>query len=130
MEVLTVFAIIIIIVFFALILYLISTRDLNNNKNNNHQDYHTDKYKKFNQISNDHLIKEKEEEMQLKESIPGYTNELMYENNLKGGDYVNQFKEIDFSMIPKSDNQIGFNPEPRDTSLVKLPYANINVNCL
>lgn len=130
MEVLTVFAIIIIIVFFALILYLISTRDLNNNYKNNNQDYHTDKYKKFNQISNDHLIKEKEEEMQLKESIPGYTNELMYENNLKGGDYVNQFKEIDFSMIPKSDNQIGFNPEPRDTSLVKLPYANINVNCL
>ena len=129
MEVLTVFAIIIIIVFFGLILYLISTRDLNHNKNNN-QDYHTDKYKKFNQISNDHLIKEKEEEMQLKESIPGYTNELMYENNLKGGDYVNQFKEIDFSMIPKSNNQIGFDPEPRDSSLVKLPYANINVNCL
>jgi len=129
MKVVSIFAIIIIIVFFSLILYLISTRDYTNNSNNN-QNYHTDKYKKFNQISNDHLIKEKEEDLLLKENIPGYTNELMYENNLKDGDYVNQFKEIDFSMIPKSDNQIGFNPEPRDTSEVKLPYANINVNCL
>jgi hypothetical protein len=129
MKVVSIFAIIIIIVFFSLILYLISTRDYTNISNNN-QNYHTDKYKKFNQISNDHLIKEKEEDLLLKENIPGYTNELMYENNLKGGDYVNQFKEIDFSMIPKSDNQIGFNPEPRDTSEVKLPYANINVNCL
>lgn len=127
MEVVTVFAIIIIIVFFSLILYLISTRDYTNNNNYN-KDYHTDKYKKFNQISNDHLIKE--EELLLKENVPGYTNELMYENNLKGGDYINQFKEIDFSMIPKSDNQIGFNPEPRDSSVVKLPYADINVNCL
>jgi len=129
MKVVTIFAIIIIIVFFSLILYLISTRDYTNNNNNN-QNYHNDKYKKFNQISNDHLIKEKEEDLLLKENIPGYTNELMYENNLKGGDYVNQFKEIDLSMIPKSDNQIGFNPEPRDTSEVKLPYADINVNCL
>jgi len=129
MKVVSIFAIIIIIVFFSLILYLISTRDYTNNSNNN-QNYHTDKYKKFNQISNDHLIKEKEEDLLLKENIPGYTNELMYENNLKDGDYVNQFKEIDFSMIPKSNNQIGFNPEPRDTSEVKLPYANINVNCL
>ena len=129
MKVVSIFAIIIIIVFFSLILYLISTRDYTNISNNN-QNYHTDKYKKFNQISNDHLIKEKEEDLLLKENIPGYTNELMYENNLKGGDYVNQFKEIDFSMIPKSDNQIGFNPEPRDTSEVKLPYADINVNCL
>lgn len=129
MKVLSIFAIIIIIVFFSLILYLISTKDYTNNNNNN-QNYHTDKYKKFNQISNDHLIKEKEEDLLLKENIPGYTNELMYENNLKDGDYVNQFKEIDFSMIPKSNNQIGFNPEPRDSSEVKLPYANINVNCL
>lgn len=129
MKVVSIFAIIIIIVFFSLILYLISTKDYTNNNNNN-QNYHTDKYKKFNQISNDHLIKEKEEDLLLKENIPGYTNELMYENNLKDGDYVNQFKEIDFSMIPKSNNQIGFNPEPRDSSEVKLPYANINVNCL
>jgi predicted RND superfamily exporter protein len=126
MEGLTVFAIIIIIVFFALILYLIS----NKNNNNNYQKPQDNKYKNFNQISNDHLIKEKEEDLLLKENIPGYTNELMYENNLKDGDYVNQFKEIDFSMIPKSNNQIGFNPEPRDSSQIKLPYANINVNCL
>lgn len=126
MEGLTVFAIIIIIVFFALILYLIS----NKNTNNNYQKPPDNKYKNFNQISNDHLIKEKEEDLLLKENIPGYTNELMYENNLKDGDYVNQFKEIDFSMIPKSNNQIGFNPEPRDSSQIKLPYANINVNCL
>lgn len=126
MEGLTVFAIIIIIVFFALILYLIS----NKNTNNNYQKPPDNKYKKFNQISNDHLIKEKEEDLLLEENIPGYTNELMYKNNLKDGDYVNQFKEIDFSMIPKSNNQIGFNPEPRDSSQIKLPYADINVNCL
>jgi len=126
MESLTVFAIIIVIVFLGLILYLIS----NKNNNNNYQKPPDNKYKNFNQISNDSLIKEQDEDLHLKETIPGYTNELMYENNLKGGDYVNQFKEIDFSMIPKSNNQIGFNPEPRDSSQIKLPYADINVNCL
>lgn len=128
MEFLTVFSIIIIIVFFSLILYLITKRDFNNNQNN--QNNQNNIYRNFNQVSNDNLIKNNEEEEKLKETIPGYTNELMYENNLKGGDYVNQFKEIDFSMIPKSNNQIGFNPEPRDSSVIKLPYADINVNCL
>jgi len=128
MEFLTIFSIIIIIVFFSLILYLITKRDFNNNQYN--QNKQNNIYRNFNQVSNDNLIKNNEEEEKLKETIPGYTNELMYENNLKGGDYVNQFKEIDFSMIPKSNNQIGFNPEPRDSSVIKLPYADINVNCL
>ena len=128
MEFLTIFSIIIIIVFFSLILYLITKRDFNNNQNNHNNQNNI--YRNFNQVSNDNLIKNNEEEEKLKETIPGYTNELMYENNLKGGDYVNQFKEIDFSMIPKSNNQIGFNPEPRDSSVIKLPYADINVNCL
>lgn len=62
--------------------------------------------------------------------VEGYENELIYENTLKSGDYTNQFKEIDFSKIPKSNNQIGFNPQPRDSEEMKLPFANINVNCL
>lgn len=62
--------------------------------------------------------------------VEGYENELIYENTLKSGDYTNQFKEIDFSKIPKTNNQIGFNPQPRDSDEMKLPFANINVNCL
>jgi len=121
MNFLALIAIIIIIVLFVLLLYLITNKDFNNNQ----QKPNENKYMKFNQISNDQLVKEEEGEF-----MPGYTNELMYENNLKDGDYVNQFKEIDFSRIPKSNNQIGFNPEPRDSSEMKLPYADINVNCL
>ncbi len=123
MDFLTFFLIILIIVIIFLLFLLISNKPVNNSNSNLY------KYD-YNNYTNDNtynLIKNEEE---LKEVIPGYENELLYENNLKSGDYSQQFTEIDFSKIPKSNNQIGFNPEPRDTSIIKLPYADINVNCL
>jgi uncharacterized membrane protein len=67
------------------------------------------------------------DEENLKDEIIGYENELMYENNLKEGDYINQFDTND--IINKDDNQIGFNPKPRE-QMKQLPYANINFKCL
>ena len=51
----------------------------------------------------------------------------VYENNLKDGDYINQFKEN--NIININDNQIGFNPKPRE-QMKQLPYANIHFKCL
>lgn len=60
----------------------------------------------------------------------GYINETMkITDDLKVGDYINQFKEIDFEKMPKSNNQIGFNPKPKDDKY-ELPYANVNVEYL
>lgn len=120
MDFLTVFLIILIIVIIFLLFLLISNKPVNN-YNQYKYDYNYTNDNTYN------LIKNEEE---IKAIIPGYENELLYENNLKSGDYSQQFTEIDFSKIPKSNNQIGFNPEPRDTSIIKLPYADINVNCL
>ena len=70
-------------------------------------------------------------EEDLLDKVQGYENELLMPNNLQEGSYEDQFKEKDFSKIPPPPNtQIGFNPEPVDRSEMKLPYANINVNCL
>ena len=66
-------------------------------------------------------------EEELKQIYPGYANELMYENNLKDGEYKNQF-DINISQVP-TDNQICFNPIVRDKSLT-LPLANINIKVL
>jgi hypothetical protein len=71
-------------------------------------------------------IKYGDEEI-LKLDVVGYENELMYENNLKEGDYINQFEETNIKKI--DDNQIGFNPKPRE-QMKQLPYANINFKCL
>jgi hypothetical protein len=67
------------------------------------------------------------DEENLKDNIIGYENELMYQNNLKEGDYINQFKEPEFINI--TNNQIGFNPKPRE-QMKQLPYPNINFKCL
>ncbi len=65
-----------------------------------------------------------------KDNIKGYENEVMYvSDDLKDGSYVNQFKEIDYSKMKLSDNQIGFNPEPRCSSGA-LPFVDVNVNYL
>jgi len=73
-------------------------------------------------------------EEDLLDKVQGYENELLMPNNLQEGSYEDQFKdqfkEIDFSKISPPNTQIGFNPEPVDRSEMKLPYANINVNCL
>jgi len=129
MDFLAIISIIIIIIFFILLLFLISNRDNNYNNYNNQLSNNNNIYNNFNQNSND-IQPTKIDDDLLKSNIQGYENELMSENELKGGDYVKQFKEIDFSQIPKSNNQIGFNPQPRDSSEIKLPYADINVNCL
>lgn len=63
-------------------------------------------------------------------NIKGYENEVMYiSDDLKDGSYVNQFKEIDYSKMKLTDNQIGFNPEPRCSSGA-LPFVDVNVNYL
>jgi len=58
----------------------------------------------------------------------GYENELMYSNNLKDGDYVNLFKETEIKNDVINNNQIGFNPSPRE-QMKTLPYANIHSKC-
>lgn len=65
-----------------------------------------------------------------KDNIKGYENEVMYvSDDLKDGSYVNQFKEIDYSKMKLSDNQIGFDPQPRCSS-EPLPFVDVNVNYL
>ena len=62
--------------------------------------------------------------------IQGFENELLYtSDDLKEGSYINQFKEIDYNNMKLSNNQIGFNPQPKCSS-GPLPFANINVNYL
>jgi uncharacterized protein YxeA len=78
--------------------------------------------------SNNYVKKGNEDE--IMSNVKGYTNELMYSSDdIKDGDYVSQFKPIDFSKLPKSNNQIGFNPEPK-CSYGDIPFANVNVNYL
>ena len=124
-----------------ILLLLISNRDVNRDPdvNNNQESKATNNkthmklyddvvdIKGYNKENTYSLVGNEED---YKGVVEGYENELIYENTLKSGDYINQFKEIDFSKIPKTNNQIGFNPQPRDSDEMKLPFANINVNCL
>lgn len=123
MDSIFVFVIIIIAI---LLLLLIINRNNHVNTTNQNDNMNT----QFNQDSKINSYSLLGNEDEYKGIIEGYQNELMYENNLKEGDYSKQFTEIDFSKIPKSNIQVGFNPQPRDSSEIKLPYANINVNCL
>jgi len=90
--------------------------------NNNNNKYYNNKYNNNNTNENVYL-----EGTEQTIENDGYINELMFKNNLKEGDYINQFKEPLF--YTKTDNQIGFNPIPKEKT-VKLPYANININCM
>jgi|694.fasta_scaffold29269_5 hypothetical protein len=123
MDFLTFFLILLILVIIFIFILLISNKPTNNTPNTYR--YNVNEIKK---IDNSYKLIGNEEK--FKDSITGYENELIYQNNLKEGDYVKQFTEIDFSKIPKTNNQIGFNPQPRETSETKLPFADINVNCL
>ena len=98
----------------------------NNNYKENVNEVKKDVFNKENVFNNNSYFKYGDEE-NLKDEIIGYENELMYENNLKDGDYINQFDTND--IINKDDNQIGFNPIPRE-QMKQLPYANINIKCL
>lgn len=83
----------------------------------------------FNNSSSNNYVKKGNED-EIMSNVKGYTNELMYSSDdIKDGDYVSQFKPIDFSKLPKSNNQIGFNPEPK-CSYGDIPFANVNVNYL
>ena len=82
----------------------------------------------FNQNSND-INTTDENNIELND-IQGYENEIMYiSDDLKDGSYINQFKEIDYSKMAISNNQIGFNPEPKCSSGA-LPFVDVNVNYL
>lgn len=104
-----------------------------NINNNTHVPLHTNNTPpRFNSNSNSndskYVIKGTEDN--IMNNVKGYTNELMYtSDDIKDGDYALQFKPIDFSKIPKSNNQIGFNPEPK-CSYGDIPFANVNVNYL
>ena len=115
------------IIFFLLFILLLILMFIisNYNKNiNNNKDIES--IEKEIKLNNNSYFKYGNEE-DLKDVIIGYENELMYENNLKDGDYINQFKEN--NIININDNQIGFNPKPRE-QMKQLPYANIHFKCL
>jgi uncharacterized membrane protein len=95
--------------------------------NNNYKEVKKEVVKKEVVNNNNNSYFKYGDEENLKDEIVGYENELMYENNLKDGDYINQFDTND--IINKDDNQIGFNPKPRE-QMKQLPYANINFKCL
>lgn len=107
----------------------------NNNNSNNHLDYNYPT-NNFNKNSN-HLNDNKEVDVDIniddnlnKDIIKGYENEIMYiSDDIKDGSYVNQFKEIDYSKMKLTDNQIGFDPQPRCSS-EPLPFVDVNVNYL
>jgi archaellum component FlaF (FlaF/FlaG flagellin family) len=83
-----------------------------------------DKYYNYSDDDDDKSIKN------IEINNEGYIDETMkITDDLKQGDYINQFKEIDFEKMPKSNNQIGFNPKPKDDKY-ELPYANVNVEYL
>jgi len=126
----SIFVFVIIIIAILLLLLIINRNTDNQNTNQNANDKNTNMNTQFYQDSKINSYSLLGNEDEYKNKIEGYQNELMYENNLKDGDYSKQFTEIDFSRIPKSNIQVGFNPQPRDSSEIKLPYANINVNCL
>jgi len=84
--------------------------NLNNNNNNNNINNNRDLYKNKSEDDNNII------------DVQGYTNELMYSSeNLKSGDYVDQFKSIDINtkIIPKPA-----------CSYSDIPIGNINVNFL
>lgn len=111
---------------FILILLIIYYLIANNKEVVNEKKVVVKEINKENAFNNNSYLKEGEEEF-LKDEIIGYENELMYSNNLKEGDYINQYQEKE--IIDKNDNQIGFNPKPRE-QMKQLPYANIHFKCL
>lgn len=97
--------------------------------------YHTTKknqyYSNNNNLNYNYPINDNNKSFDIdNNNIKGYENEVMYiSDDLKDGSYVNQFKEIDYSKMKLTDNQIGFNPEPRCSSGA-LPFVDVNVNYL
>jgi uncharacterized protein YxeA len=129
MEILTFFLILLIVMIIFLFFYLISNKPNNPNLNNNYKpNSNPSSYFNNNSSLSSYQLNGNEDE--LLENVQGYENELMVTNNLKEGSYEDQFQEIDFSRIPPPNTEITFNPIPHDRSEIRIPYANINVNCL
>jgi len=128
MEILTFFLILfIIIIIIFLFFYLLFNKPNKSNLKNSNQKSNL-YLNNINTSLSSYELNGNEEE--LLNSIEGYENELLIANNLQQGTYENQFEEIDFSKIPPPNMDIGFNPIPHDRSEIKIPYADINVNCL
>ena len=124
----------ILFIIFLVVLYLafVSKTEIVVNKKNEEKN----KFSNYNNsiVDNYHIYdkddKDDDEKSIVEIDNEGYRNEIMQTSeNLKTGDYISQFKEIDFEKMPKSNSQIGFNPKPKDDKF-ELPYANINVEYL
>ena len=124
----------ILFIIFLVVLYLafVSKTEIVVNKKNEEKN----KFSNYNNsiVDNYHIYdkddKDDDEKSIVEIDNEGYQNEIMQTSeNLKTGDYISQFKEIDFEKMPKSNSQIGFNPKPKDDKF-ELPYANINVEYL
>lgn len=125
---------IIIAVLFAIIVFIIVNDNINrdNNKNNYKQTEVDNNYLITTAYNNSNNLKNylPEETSVPEMELPGYENELIYvADDIKEGSYANQFKEIDYSKMKMSNNQIGFNPEPRCSSGA-LPLVDVHMNYL
>ena len=117
----------ILVLIILLLIYLTVFNNNHNKRNHIHNNIKTNVDSNFNQNSNDININANINDIN---DIQGYENEIMYiSDDLKDGSYINQFKEIDYSKMNISNNQIGFNPEPKCSS-GPLPFVDVNVNYL
>ena len=123
---------IIIAVLFAIIVFIIVNDNINRDNNKYKQQEVDNNYLITTAYNNSNNLKNYLPELTTvpEMELPGYENELMYvADDIKEGSYANQFKEIDYSKMKISNNQIGFNPEPRCSSGA-LPLVDVHMNYL
>ena len=120
--------ILILFIILGLIVILIANNAYNNfNNNSNNNSNNNPDINFYNNSNSNNNNNEKYVEL---DGIKGYENELMYvSEELKEGSYANQFKEVDYSKMKFSNNQIGFNPEPKCSSGA-LPFVDVHMNYL
>ena len=123
---------IIIAVLFAIIVFIIVNDNINRDNNKYKQQEVDNNYLITTAYNNSNNLKNYLPELTTvpEMELPGYENELIYvADDIKEGSYANQFKEIDYSKMKMSNNQIGFNPEPRCSSGA-LPLVDVHMNYL
>lgn len=123
---------IIIAVLFAIIVFIIVNDNINRDNNKYKQQEVDNNYLITTAYNNSNNLKNYLPELTTvpEMELPGYENELIYvADDIKEGSYANQFKEIDYSKMKISNNQIGFNPEPRCSSGA-LPLVDVHMNYL
>ena len=119
--------ILILFIILGLIVILIANNAYNNPNNSSNIKTNVNNNPDINFNNNSNNNNEKYVEL---DGIKGYENELMYvSEELKEGSYANQFKEVDYSKMKFSNNQIGFNPEPKCSSGA-LPFVDVHMNYL